>query len=178
MAQFSNNPEYIPHDIGGHVFYTPSETTSYHKSREMAMQAQDIFSRCGISREVLQSFVKELLERANGSPVASLRTDVGVIANNLQYRLNNISDSECALKMGAIACFIEGENPDTVHEAWTQKKIALARSNTDVFDFFFHLGVACTPEYATHLRGLMIRGYLETREETLRGLTLQSTQIG
>lgn len=175
MAQLKDNPMYTSHDVGGYTFYTPTEDTQYHKCRELAMQAQEVYSRCGISKEVLQSFINELTERANNSKINTLRTDIGVIANNLQYRLNNIVDEEIALKMGAIACFTGDENPNELHEPYTKLKLDIARKNSHVYDFFLHLGVACIPDYAQLLRGLQIREYLTQRNEVLSGLTLQPT---
>ncbi len=157
-------------------FWIPSETTSYHKGREMAMQACDTYSRCGISREVLSSFAETMIEFANKQlNVDTLRTDLGVIANNIKYRLNNIVDEQCALRMGAIACFIDGEDPNQVSEAWTQKKLAYAANNPDVHAFFLDMGIAFTPEYVNLLRGLTAEDYLKERAIMLDMLTLKPT---
>lgn len=172
-----NEPEYIvafKHESTGVCFYMPSEVTGYHKGREMAMQVQDTYSRCGISREVLQSFIDTITEFANKTlNVDTLRTDLGVIAANLKYRMSHIVDEQCALRMGAMACFIEGEDPHKVVEAWTVKKLNLAQQHPDIYAFFLNMGVAFTPEYNNLLRFLEAQEYLKERQIMLDTLTLK-----
>jgi len=173
MAQYKNNPLYREVYPG---FYAPAEDTQYHKSRELAMQAQDTFSRCGVSPEVLQSFVKEILDRVNKQvPITTFISDMSAIAHNLQYRINNTLDEQCILRMAAIGVFIEGENPDEVHEAYTRKKLDMAKADPALRDFFLIQGVALTPDYATICRGLQVREYLTSREEAINMLMLPKT---
>lgn len=183
MAQtiFKENPEYREAFTAqcGVVFYVPAEVTGYHKSREMAMQAQEQYSRCGIGQDVLTSFTNKLLELANKAiSTDTIRTDIGVIANNLQFRMKNIVDEECLLRMAAYGVFLENEDPHTVSEGYTRRKLDLCSKHPDIRDFFLHLGVAFTPTYETLLRGFQVEEFLRNREQTLAGLTLQSTRAG
>lgn len=177
MFQFSNNPEYVlqyEHKPTGTKFYCPSQVTSYHKSRELAMQAQERFSRCGIDKDTLESFAKQLLEASNKVLAKdTFRSDVAVIANNLIARMKEPVDELCAVRMGAIACFIDGEDPNKVIYAWTEKKMQLALTHPDIYDFFLHMGIAFTPEYAQVLRTLEAEEYFLKRQEMLKGLTIQ-----
>jgi len=172
---YKDNPDFVAvytHEPTGITFYTPNEIFGYHKSRELAMQIQDTYSRCGISKEVLQSFTDTMLQHANKQLNAdTLRTDIGVIANNIKYRMTTIVDQHCAIRMGALACLMDGEPHDKVIEAWTEKKIRIANEQPDVYDFFLHMGIAFTPEYAEALRGLTAREYFQQRDQVLNGLT-------
>jgi len=176
---YKDNPDFVAvytHEPTGTIFYSPTEIYGYHKSREMAMQEQDTYSRCGISKEVLQSFTDTLLSHANKQLNSdTLRTDIGVIANNIKYRMTTIVDQQCAIRMGALACMVEGEPHDRVVDAWTQKKVRMANEHPDIYDFFLHLGIAFTPEYAAALRGLTAREYFQQRDQILSGLTAIST---
>ena len=179
MAQFKDNPLFVEVHVceaAGVTFYAPAHDTEYHKSRELAMQVQDVYNRCGISRDVLQHLVTVLIDKANTADLKTLRTDVGVIGNNIQYRINNSIDEQCALRMGAYGCFIEGEDPNNLNEAWTARKLELAAKNQDVHDFFLTLGVQLIPEYATALRGLEVREYFQNRQTVIDGMTLPSIQ--
>lgn len=171
---FKDNPNYeIAFESKELVLYMPVDKSQYHKSRELAMIAQEKYSNAGISKEVLQAFANDLIDRCNKSMSRdTLRTDVAVIANNLLARTQNPIDELCAIRMGAIACFLEGEEPDTVSHAWTEKKMRLADQYPDVYAFFLDTGVAFTPQYAALLRTLTAEDYLTQRAQTLKGLTL------
>lgn len=183
MAQleFKDNPKFALayHSKAGNVsFYIPSSVTDYHKSREMAMAAQDSYSRCGISRDVLQSFTDKMLEIANKQlNMDTVRTDIGVIANNLRFRMSEIVDEQCTLRMAALSLFIDGENPDEVSEAWTLRKLKYAAEFPDIRSFFLGMGVALTPQYNSLCRGLEIEEYLRQRQMAIDGLTLQDTPV-
>lgn len=174
---FADNPEFIAaftHKETGIIFYCPSETTTYHKSRELAMQAQEQYSRCGISKDVLKSFIENILDLCNKeNNVARLRTDVGTYMNNLQARMKSPVDELCAIRMGAIACFIEGENPNEVKDSYTQQKLKLADRHPDIYAFFLNTGIAFTPEYNQVWRGLLAEDYFQTRKLMLSGLMPQ-----
>lgn len=174
---FKDNPEFVEcFNDGNVILYMPAEISAYHKSRELAMQVQDSYSRCGVSRDVLASLTDKLLELANKqNNTDTLKTDIGVIANNLRYRMSNIVDEQCIIRMAAIACFIEGEDPNSVSEAWTNRKVKLSEGNPGLYSFFLDTGVAFTPEYNALLRGLQAGEYLANRKLVIDGLTLQST---
>lgn len=179
QQQFKDNPLFIPvHECkaANVIFYAPAEGTEYHKSRELGMQVQDIFARCGISQTALQGLGDALIEKANNADLKTLRTDIGVLGNNLKYRLKNTVDSDCAVRMGAIGCFMEGEDPDNLQEAWTSKKLKLAAQHPDIHAFFLTLGVKLIPEYCNLLRGLQVEEYFQNRAAMIDALTLPSTQ--
>jgi len=172
-----DNLEYIEafrhNDI---VFYMPLELTGYHKSRELAMQAQDQYSRCGISKEVLASFTAKMLELANKqNNTDTLKTDIGIIANNLNARMQSPMDELCAIRMGAIACFLEEEDPNKVSDAWTNKKLKLADQYPEIYAFFLDTGIGFTPEYANQWRTSQAEDYFQKRSLMLNGLMPQST---
>lgn len=174
---FLNNPDYVEcYNHDGIIFYQPTELYGYHKSREMAMQVQDRYSQCGITKEMLTKFADLMLEFANKqNNTETLKTDIGLIANNLKYRMTNVVDEQCALRMGALSLFVEGENPDEVKEFWTAKKLQLANDNEKVYDFFLHMGIAFTPEYNSLWRTLQTKDYFSERQMTLHGLMPSNT---
>lgn len=172
---FKDNPDFIvafTHAPTGYIFYQPAEIIGYHKSRELAMQAQDQYSRCGINKETLAAFAGKLLEIANKqNNTDTLKTDIGIIANNLKARMASPVDELCAIRMGAIACFMDGENHEEVKDAWTRKKLALAEQYPDIYAFFLNTGIAFTPEYNQLWRGLQAEDYFQMRRSMLDGLT-------
>lgn len=166
----ANNPLYIQHEISGVKIYVPSDvTTGYHKSRELAMAAQERYSSGGISKQLLQAMCGKALEMINKqNALDTLRTDMSVLWNNLRARTEHPVDEYCAVRMGAIGCFVEGEDPDRVIEVWTNRKMAFAAEHPDIFTFFLNWGVALTPEYSSLLRGLSIQDYLTEREQMMQ----------
>jgi hypothetical protein len=155
--------------------YVPEDLTNYHKSREVAMSAQERYSNGGISKDLLQALAADALERCNKQlDTNTLRTDMAVLWNNILARTKEPVDDDCAVRMGAIACFLEDENPNKVEDAWTRKKLMLAKEYPDVYAFFLNMGIAFTPAYNSLLRGLNVQDYLNKREEMLKGLTLST----
>lgn len=172
---FSDNPEFKEvfrlHDI---VLYMPTQITDYHKSRELAMQAQDRYSRCGIDPNTLKAFATMMLNATNSQLTSStFRSDMAVIGNNILARLREPVDELCAIRMGAIACFMDGEDPNRVHNAWTDKKIRLAEQNPQLYAFFLDTGIAFIPEYAQLLRTSGAEEYFQKRREMLSALIPQ-----
>ncbi len=164
------HPDYeVAFTCGEHVFYKPIDITSYHKSRELAMAAQDQFSRSGIDPDTLQAFAQQLLDEANNTAQKDrLRSNVSVIATNLLLRLRNPVDELCAIRMGAIAMIHADEYPDVCNYAWLKRKMDLAQQHPDVYAFFLQMGLAFTPEYGNLLRGLTAEEYLTNREQQLK----------
>lgn len=171
---FADNPNYtLAFEHGQHKFYTPSEVSQYHKSRELAMQNTERYAISGISKEVLAAFANKMVELCNNQlSVPTLRTDMSVIANNLLARMRSPVDDMCSIRMGALAVFMDGEDPDRVMHAWTERKMSLAKENPEILDFFLSLGIALIPEYETHLRTSTVGEYLESRKLMLDTLTL------
>lgn len=140
------------------------------------MESQHRYAMCGINRDVLSEFADKLLELANKeNSVPNLKTDVGIIANNLKFRMTQYVDELAAIRMGAIACFVEGEDPNRVVEVFTTNKLKLAGQHPEVYAFFFNWGVQFIPEYRKVLLGSMAEDYFQMREINLRGLTPVST---
>jgi hypothetical protein len=153
----------------GHKFYIPNDTTAYHKSRELAMNGQDMFSRSGITPELLEQFAQLLLDEANAQNAKDkLRSNVAVIATNILLRLKDPIDEHCAIRMGAIALVHHDEDPDRCDRAWIKKKMDIAAQHPDIYSFFLHTGIAFTPEYSNLLRGLEAEDYLESRAQKLK----------
>lgn len=176
--EFKDNLDYIEAYNDGHnVFYMPSELTNYHKSREIAMRAQDMYSRCGISREVLTSFADTMLELVNNEGKDRIRSEVAVLAANLKFRMSSPVDELCCLRMGAIACFIEGEDPEKVAESWTAQKMRMAEKNPDIYAFFLNTGIGFSPEYQELLRSLTAEEYFQTRKQMLSGMMPESIRV-
>jgi len=172
----SGNPLYkVAFQNDSITLYMPVDITSYHKSREVAMQAQERYSKAGISKEVLNDIATRALEMVNKTnAIDTLRTDMAVLWNNLLARMNDPVDELCAIRMGAVACFLDNEDPDKVEIAFTDRKIKLAFEHPDLYAFFLDTGISFTPTYSNLLRGLNVEDYLNNRREMLKGLTIQS----
>lgn len=156
------------------TLYMPVDITAYHKSREVAMQAQERYANSGISKEILTVMCSKAIEMCNKqTSLDTLRTDMAILWNNILARTANPVDELCAIRMGAIACFLEGEDPDSVEMAWTEQKMRLAMEHPNIYAFFLNMGIAFTPEYSNLLRGLKVEDYLSSRAEMLQGLTIQ-----
>src|SRR5690606_1498497 len=143
--------------VHGVKFYTPANDTDYHLSRYVAAGAQNIYSSAGATREVLEAIADNMLQivNADGNRTPSIKTDIGVLANNIKYRLKYPVDEDCAIRMGAIYCFMDGENPDEMHDLYTRKKMDYAKGSADgkipadpeLYSFFLTLGVQSTPAW-------------------------------
>lgn len=171
-----DNPQYkIAFESEKVTLYMPVDLSDYHKSREVAMQAQERYSKGGISLEVLQATCNDALERINKqNSTDKLRTDMTVLWSNLLARTKEPVDELCAIRMGAMACFCEDEDPDKVLPAFTDHKLRLAKEDPNLYAFFLDMGIAFTPSYSSLLRSLNMQDYLIAREQMLNQLTLQT----
>lgn len=126
------------HDI---KLYMPEDVANgYHMSRYVAAGAQNIYAAGGATKELLTAMMDKMLELCNDEKsVKNLRTDVATLANNIKYRLKYPVDEDCALRMGAIYTFTEGENPDETEDFWTNKKVMWAKGDATQ-------GIAADPE--------------------------------
>lgn len=187
----ANNPNYVcVFESKVHKdlkLYAPASGIEYHTSRYLAASAQNIYSESGATKEVLESIMDSIIKLCNDEKqVKTLRTDVATLANNIKYRLRYPVDELCALRMGAIFCFIEGENPDVCADAYTRHKVELATGNfdkrispdPDLYSFFFRTGVTYTPAYAQLQDTLTDTDYLSKRMEALQALTLPLSPTG
>lgn len=186
MVQFENNPDYklaFESKVHGKKFYVPSNLSSYHISRQMAANAQNIYASSGATKEVLKYLVTKMLDIANDEKdLRRVRTDIGTLCNNILYRLQYPVDEECGLRLGATYVFIEGEDPDTYSLPYTQQKEELAKGNIqkgikpdpDLYTFFLTMGIASMESYQDLSEDLKDMEYLMNREKILRTLMPQS----
>lgn len=166
-------------------FYVPATDTSYHISRYLAAGAQNIFSGAGATREVLEAISNRVLEICNADKkqADTWRSDISTLMNNIKYRLQYPIDELCAIRMGAIYCFMEDEDPNETHDVHTRKKLAMAKgdelngtkADPDLYTFFLSMGVQSTESWKGYEAALEGTDYFQNRQETLTSLTPQPT---
>lgn len=184
---FSENPQYkeVFHStIHNLRFYMPQDVANgYHMSRYVAAGAQNIYAAGGATKELLGSLMDKMLEICNDEKsLKTLRSDIATLANNIKYRLRYPVDEDCALRMGAIYTFVEGENPDVTEDFWTNKKVALAKGDATqgiapdpaLYAFFLSIGIPYTPAWREQLDILTDTNYFNQRRELLNALMPQS----
>lgn len=174
MAVDFTTPDYQKvYDAHGTVLYAPSAITQYHKSREVAMSVQEKYANAGISRDVLQQIANKAIEMCNEQrDTKTLRTDMGTLWNNILARTRNPIDELCAVRMGAIACFLPNENPEQLTEEYTSIKVRMAEKDPDLYAFFLYMGVQLLPQYFLVLRTLNVQEYLDNRKQMLDLITV------
>lgn len=190
MKQLKDNPEYrevFYSKVHEKRFYMPADMANgYHISRYVAGGAQDIFSAAGATKEYLQkvaTIVKGMCN--NEKSTTTIRTDVGTLMDNLLYRLQYPVDELCSIRMGAIFTFIEGEDPDTVHDFHTQSKVTLATGdferNTppdpELYTFFLTAGIEFTASYKELSNISIDTDYFNQRRAALAGTLPSQYQI-
>lgn len=175
MTTFKDNPQYqLAYEGCKHELYVPISENDYHLSRYVAANAQNIYSASGATKELLSSFMDEIIKRCNDEKdIKTLRTDIGVLCNNIKYRLKYPVDEDCALRMGAIYCFMEGEDPNEVSDMWTRKKVELARNDDALYSFFLTEGIKRTPSWIGLDNPLTNTDYSTKREQDLSALLPQ-----
>lgn len=153
--------------------YTPSDVTKYHLSRMVAANAQNIYSNSGITKQLLSVMLDNIIEKCNDrkAPLGTILTDIALIAQNLKYRTKYPIDEDCALRMGAIYTFIDGENPEDVSNHFTQMKVNLAKEDAALYDFFINSGIKLTPAYQEYLPHLSDTEYFQKRSEIIQSMT-------
>lgn len=184
----SNDPRYLKaftSAVHPNVsIYTPADSTDYHMSRYVAAGAQEIYSSCGATKELtgkMYAEMKRICDESHQSKSLKGYMDLNTLLDNLLYRHAYPVDELCALRMGAILSFLGDEDPDSIYDAFTRRKVALAlgdpNTNTpgdpELYAFFLTLGVVHTPAYTGLLDTLIASDYLERREVALRSLTPQ-----
>lgn len=176
---YKGNEEYgevFASEVHGVSFYMPNNMSDgYHISRYVAAQAQSIYSSAGATKEVLTAMMDNIIELCNNTkkPSPTLRTDIALIANNILYRTRYPLDEDCAIRMGAIYTFLEGEDPKEANDLWTQKKIRMAHTDSNLYTFFLTTGARFTPQYSALLHHLNGTDYFQMRNQVLAGLTPQ-----
>jgi hypothetical protein len=187
---FHENPKYREvfysqvHDVR---FYMPEDIANgYHMSRYVAAGAQNIYSSSGATKDLLGAMMDKMLELCNDEKnIKTLRTDVATLANNIKYRLSYPVDEDCALRMGAIYTFIEGEDADVTDDFWTRKKLRLAKGDVsqnikpdpELYAFFLSTGLPFTPAWKEQSVTSTDLNYFSKREEALNSLLPQSSTL-
>lgn len=160
--------------------YMPQDAANgYHMSRYVAAGAQNIYAAGGATKDLLNAMMDKMLELCNDEKnLKSLRTDVATLANNIKYRLRYPVDEDCALRMGAIYTFAEGENPEAAEDYWTTRKVAWAKGDAaqnippdpELYSFFLSIGIVSTPAWKELSDTLTDSNYFKTRTDNLNGL--------
>lgn len=165
---FKDNPKYkveFHSEVTNITFYTHAQITDFHVSRHISAQAQNIYSSAGCTREVINELVSNSLELINQNKLS----DVAVLMNNLKYRLQYPVDEDASLKMGLIYTFIQGENPNTCENHWTEKKLQIIKQDPTAYTFFLSKGLLLTPNYQEYLQEIS-HDYFIKRKMTLKTL--------
>lgn len=180
---YANNPLYKEvfyskvHDV---KLYMPADAANgYHMSRYMAAGAQNIYAAAGATKDLLEHMMDKMLELCNDEKSLNmLRTDIATLANNIKYRLRYPVDEDCALRMGAIYTFAEGEDPECTDDLWTARKVAMAKGDVshdilpdpELYTFFLSIGLESTPAWKEQLDILSDLNYFKTRKDNLNAL--------
>ena len=185
-AMYENNPKYkevFQSKVHQLKFYMPEDIANgYHMSRYVAAGAQNIYSAAGATKDLLEQMMNKMLELCNDEKsIKHLRTDIATLANNIKYRLRYPVDEDCALRMGAIYSFVEGEDPDQTEDYWTKRKLALAKGDAthhippdpELYAFFLSMGLPLTPAWSEPSAILTDSEYLSNRKEMLNALMPQ-----
>ena len=98
--------------------------------------------------------------------------EVAVWVNNIKARLNYPVDEDASLRMAMIYHFIDGENPDTCENNWTEEKLKLIKQDPEAYSFFLPIGLQFTPSYQQYLADIS-QSYLEQRRMTIQQLIPQ-----
>lgn len=173
---FADNPEYkeVYHsEVHGVKFYAPANG-EYNMSRYAAAGAQNIFSAAGMTKDLITSFLNKMLDICNEEKNNKrLKTDIAILCNNLLYRTKYPVDEDCAIRMGAIYTFIDGENPDKTDPVFTAKKLEIVKSDpydAGLYAFFLTLGAQLTPAWNEPEPVIIDWEYLMKRADQLKAL--------
>ncbi len=185
-TDYANNPAYrevFYSNIHNIKLYMPADAANgYHMSRYVAAGAQNIYASGGATKELLSAMMDKMLELCNDEKsIKNLRTDIATLANNIKYRLKYPIDEDCALRMGAIYTFVEGENPDMTDDYQTTRKVSWAKGDAaqnippdpDMYAFFLSIGIAFTPAWKDQSAILTDSNYFKARKDNLNGLQPQ-----
>jgi len=181
--KLSDNPAYqvaFTSQVHGIKLYTPRDITKYHTSRYIAAGAQNIFSDAGATKDFLHQMATQVKTWCNDTANKNdtLRSDVSTMMDNLLYRLKYPVDELCSLRMGALFCFMEDENPDVVANFFTERKIMLATGNyeqrisadPELYAFFLNMGIEATPVYKESFDISTATAYFSQRSQVLQSL--------
>ena len=144
-------------------FYSLIDLSSYHISRYIAANAQNIYSNSGVTPEVLNALCDKMIQAVNDKKIA----DVAVLANNLKYRTKYPVDEHAILRMAMIYMFVENEEEDKCENHWTEWKLAKILEEPEAYSFFLPIGLQFTPVYSEYLQEISSNS-LSQRAETLK----------
>lgn len=170
---FENNPAYrVAFEKNGVKAYAPANVSDFHTSRYVELNNHMIYAGAGATKDVIGSIVNAILERVDSDkPVATFRSDIAVLCNNLKYRLSTPVDEKASLRMGSVLCFLEGEDPNTCLGSWLDKKMELAANDPDWYSFFLTMGIEQQKVFNPLLSDISItEDYFKNRREMLRTL--------
>lgn len=161
----------VAFEKGDTKLYVPLNPSDYHLSRYIELNNHMIYANSGTTKDVLKQAIEGILERVNSDkPIASTRSDIAVLCNNIMYRMQHPVDELASLRMGAVLCFMEGEDPDTVNGFWLNKKMMLANTDPDFYTFFLTTGIAQQKQFNPSLNISITEDYLKNRQATLETL--------
>lgn len=181
-----DNPAFIEAFSGeGYKLYTPVQATEYHMSRHVEATKQSIYAAAGATVEVIQAHMDAIIERCNlAQDSKTFKTDCAALANALKYRTQYPIDANCAIRMGAILCFMEyeqdgkliSENPDKTEIFWLNKKERMADGDPDLWAFFLSMGIVSVPQWSNHLGILKAETYFSDRRKAIAALLPMNLQ--
>lgn len=184
---YANNSLYkFEKKFGDYSVYTAVDINDgIHVFRYIQASAQERYNAAGITADSLAIAMDEIIKRANDKNWETARTDIGVIANSLKYRLANPVDEHCALRMGHVLTFMEcdkveglsnvenavrslvSEDPKSTNKWWMDKKMELSMSDPDAYAFFLDLGLASSQKYRETSDISIDMNYFLKRQEML-----------
>lgn len=166
---FSNTDYELVGEFDGNKIYALVDPNKYHLSRFVEAQNQNIMASCGMTKDKLLQVANEMIKLCNEQDYKQLRTDIGALANYMKYCTQYPIENECALKVGCIFTFIDGEDPNVINRHFEQTKLNLARNNADAYAFFLSMGMRNIPEYSQILNTSEAMDYSK-RQEMLMSL--------
>jgi len=170
---FKDNSKYIKQgEFNGVSVYTCAKETDYHTVRYLEALNWQTFASCGTTKEKLKAITGEMIRLCNEElKTPTLRTDLASLAQLIQYQLKYPVDEHCALQLGCMLSFIEGEgfseNPDTIDDFYMKKKTDLAMNDPQAYAFFLGWGIGNIPEYKTQFDTLTNMDYLKSRKQAI-----------
>lgn len=183
---FKGNPEYVEafySEVHKKSFYMPANPANgYSVIRLMAAEGQARYASCGTTKELLAAFMDKLIEMCNGqNATPTLKTDVGLIANNIKYRLSYPVDEDASARIGASLTFVDGEDPIGMAAHLTDQKLMLAKGDIlkglpcddKLYAFFLSLGIEYLGKFIDLESITLDSDYFRNRRTALEGLTLQ-----
>lgn len=129
-------------------YYSYANISNYHMSRYLAANAQNSYSACGITPEVMTAICDQQIQAVNDKKLA----DVAILANNLKYRTKYPVDEHAILRMAMIYMFVDGEDPDKCENHWTEWKLKKILDEPEAYSFFLPIGLEFTPAYSEYLQ--------------------------